>query len=417
MKEPKKKDLTKADLLQLCSELGIDGVSAKMTKDEIKALMKEHEEAPAETEKPKKRSPKKKKEEKDAYTAKTYKEAGPVHFLDNEEVEINPEFNQYDVELALAREDENHILSGQVGGVFDTGEYTRADGVVVKYGTLYVNYGNRKVYIPSFAFFENWNDPKMFPPDNWFRNLQNRIGSVVDFVGMPPVEGDDRYFATRFPAMKKKRRDNWYAKISGTEKYYLDDGTITHARVAEAKEAGLVLEIEGAECFMPAKEIGRYYVNSARKNFRTGQKVFVRISNVERQEVPKNPEKLKRFTFPVKFDASIKDAVQDPQVVHFAEFPRSSTHLATVSKRVIDKKGRVRFYCNVGRDPEVVTIYCRMLPGVTLTPSEGDDVKIRVEGSDPETHKIWGVIIHKEELENGNLQAFAVLDIDVADEE
>jgi len=404
MKEEKR---TKAELLAYLKELGIEA-SQKMKRDELIELINEHEKASEKAPKEEKQS--KENEKAKARQKKKNRPAG-VHFLDDEETEINPEYNKFDIELALSREDQGHVLTGKVGGIYKVDDYKLANGTTVKYGILYVNYGNRKVYIPSFYFFENWDDPVLFSPEKWYQNLQNRMNSVVDFVVLPSVEDDDKYFATRFPAMRKKRKNFWYAKKKGSDKYYLDDGDISEARVCEAKEAGLVLEIEGAECFMPAKEIGRHYVRSARANYKAGQKIFVRISNVVREPVPKNPQDEKNFKYPIRFDASIKDAVRDPQVVHFDEYPETSSHMATVSKRVLDSKGRVRFYCNCGVDPEVVVVYCRLLKGEMYTPEEGDEVKIRVEGSDPETHKIWGVIIHKEEDETDSLQAFSVLDI------
>lgn len=409
----KEEKRTKAELLAYCKEQGIEA-GQKLKRDDIIALIDEHEKASKKAKKQsEEKKPAKETETEDAAPKAPKKPARPagVHFLDNEEVEINPEHNKFDIELALSREDQNHVLTGKVGGIHKVEDHKLADGRVIKYGVLYVNYGNRKVYIPSFYFFENWDDPTLFAPHRWYQNLQNRMGSVVDFVGLPAVEGDEKYYATRFPAMRKKRKNYWYANKKGSDKFYLDEGDISEARVCEAKEEGLVLEIEGAECFMPAKEIGRHYVRSARKNYKTGQKIFVRISNIERQPVPKNPEDEKNFKYPIRFDASIKDAVKDPQVVHFEEYPVTSSHMATVSKRVLDKKGRVRFYCNCGVDPEVVVVYCRLLHGEMLTPEEGDDVKIRIEGSDPETHKIWGVIIHKDEDDTDSLQAFSVLDI------
>lgn len=408
----KQEKRTKAELLAYCKELGIDA-GQRLKRDEIIALIEDYETEKRASEKAKAKEKQKAKEKKEEAPRRPKKEdaSSDVHFLDGEETPINPEHNKFDIELALSREDQGHVLTGKVGGIYKVDNYKRDDGEQVKYGVLYINYGNRKVYIPSFFFFENWDDPTLFAPDKWYQNLQNRMNSVVDFVVLPSVDGDDRYYATRFPAMRKKRKHYWYAKKKGSDKFHLDEGDISEARVCEAKEAGLVLEIEGAECFMPAKEIGRHYVRSARANYKAGQKVFVRIKNIERSPVPKNPQDEKSFSYPVRFDASIKDAVKDPQVVFFDDYPETSSHMAVVSKRVLDKNGRVRFYCNCGVDPDVVVVYCRLLKGEMLTPEEGDEVKIRIEGSDPETHKIWGVIIHKEEDDKDSLQAFSVLDI------
>jgi len=443
--------MTKPELLEYCKEKEIK-VPSKATKNDIYLLIQEAEEKKAKQEKTKKtkneKAPKAKKEDNKRttpsrrkreeqarkektkrrkereesvakavaneknintnYSPSSYSNVPDVHVVDDMPLDINPDYNSYDIDLALSKEDPTHYLKGTVGGVVDTGSYQRADGTIIKYGTVYINYGNRKVFIPSFQFFENWNDPILFSPDRWYQNLQNRMGSTVDFVvNIIENHGKDRvYYATRFPAMKKRRADRWYGKKRGTDNYYLDDGSITTARVVEAKEAGLVLEIEGAETFMPSKEIGHYYVPKANARYAAGDTVIVKISNVQRKKVPANTS---NFKFPVTYSASIKDASKDPQEIYFSEFPEGSSHIGIVSNRIVDRQGRVRFYVNVGTDPDVVSVYCWLLEGVHKVPEIGDKVSIRVKGNDVSRYRIWGAIIHVFES-NRSDKAFSIIE-------
>lgn len=400
------KDMTKPELIEFCKEQGIE-VKQSLKKNEILDLIESHSKKDPEREPDKTAG----NEKKVTSLQKEPAEMPNIHIMDDGDViETDQSLNKYDIALAQSREDKTNYLTGIVGGVVDTGEWKNPKtGEIIKYGTLYVRYGNRIVYIPSFNFFENWEDPVLFSPDKWYQNLQNRMNSKVDFViAMMEKKGDEyEYYGTRFPAMIERRK-RWYAKKPGTEDWYLDEGSLARARVVEAKEAGLVLDIEGAETFMPAKELGNHYVRKANSNIRVGSTITVRVFNIQRAAVPRNTS---NFKYPVKYDASVRLAVKNPQEVYFHLFNKGSSHVGTVSNIIRDKEGRIRFYVNVGKEPNIVSVYCKMLAGVHKTPSIDDIVCISIDGNDPGTLKIWGKIIHVADGED-DLMEFSIVDLE-----
>lgn len=406
MKTNNLREKTKPELIEICKELGIE-VKTSLKKDEIVKLIESAE---------KKAVSEKAPAEKVTPAQKSQKEMPKIHIMDlDDNIETDQSLNRFDIALAQSMEDKTNYLTGTVGGVVDTGEWKHPKtGKIVKYGTLYVRYGSRIVYIPSFQFFENWDDPVLFSPDRWYQNLQNREGSTVDFVvNMMNPKGDEfEYYGTRFPAMRERRKSRWYAKKPGSESWYLDEGSLTRARVVEAKEAGLVLDIEGAETFMPAKELGNHYVRKANSQIRAGNNITVRIFNIEREPVPRNDS---NFRYPVRYDASVRQATKNPQEVYFHLFPETSSHIGVVSNIIRDAQNRIRFYVNVGTEPNIVSVYCWLLEGVHKIPEIGDRVKIRVKGNDPSTLRIWGSIIHVD-YGDEDLQAFSIIDLNEKDE-
>lgn len=340
----------------------------------------------------------------DVLRPRVYDNAPRVHMVDEEDAgtDLNPKYNKHDVELMVSKEDRLHYLSGIIIGAGKT-EYQRVGDKNIAYVNAIVQYGNRTVQIPSFQFFEDWMDESKYDPSGWYKYMQERIGSEVDFNVVMRDEGPvPDYYGTRFFAMKKKRCDRWYGKLRSGD-YYFHENQIVQARVVVARESGLVIDIEGAETFIPKAEIAHEFVTSARNYYQAGDKVFVAISDIRRENMPAN---LANFSFPVSYKASIKKATLDPRQIYFGDFQRGSTHQATVTNITVEGEKPV-FYCNVAGRADV---YCRMREGVMRIPEKGDTVIIKIAGSDEETKRIWGAIIHVVTSAE-NRQEFTVLDL------
>lgn len=444
-------DMTKVELLELCETLGLE-VSKRMIKDDIIALIKENEKPkkaseekaePSEESAPKEEAAKpnnsrkqnsknrsqRQKNEKaqrdrakktrqgakeaaekseatpdSALRPRIFDSAPPVHMIDEEDAgtNMNPEYNKYDVELMVSKEDPLHYLTGIISGSGQT-TYQRVGERTIAYVNALVQFGNRTVMIPSFQFFEDWSDESKYDQTGWYKYMQERIGSEVDFNVIMRDDGPvPDYYGTRFFAMKKRRCDRWYAKVKDGN-WYFKENQLVQARVVASRESGLVIDIEGAETFIPKSEVAHEFVNSARDYYQVGDKVVVAISDIRRENVPQNTA---NFSFPITYRASIKKATLDPRQIYFQDFQKGSTHLATVRNITVDKD-RAVFYCNVEGKAD---IYCWMREGVRRIPNVGDSVIVKVSGSDADSKRIWGAIIHIV-TDTKNKQEFTVLNI------
>ena len=262
------------------------------------------------------------------------------------------------------------VLTGAIQGVERAG-----DNPNLIYAVVY--HGNFKVIIPSLEAVEEPEDYRDQPKSDVLHYLLNkRLGAEVDYV----VKGIDQEtgvaVASRLEAMAQKRKE-YYFKTDRDGNYQLYEGVCAEARVVSVIRAGVFVDLFGAECYVPLKELSYQRWIDASAHYQPGQRVLVKILEVDRSDRNK-PRVL----------VSVKQAGENPYEQALKRFTVGSRYVGTVS--LVDLTG-VFVALDGGID-------CLCTYPKRGRPPRGARVTVRILGIDHETNRIWGVITHMSTL-------------------
>ena len=301
--------------------------------------------------------------------------------------------------LAQSRDNASFTLTGTIEGASSTDYLTDDSGKEIAYVYAIVDFEGLELRIPSYHFWDDFNDKSKYPPNQLYSKMQHRVGAVVDFnlleASTSEEDGETRYFGTRLLAMKRKRCDYWYGMYpDGT--YCVKDGDIVTARVVEADTRHVVVELGGAESKVWISDITKRFINDVEKDtpLAPGSTVRVKLTGIKRKPLPKN---LDGFTYPVEFSASIKDAEEDPQIKYFHLYNYGDTRRAYVKNIDTDpgsSDDSNAYYCVISNKP--VTVRCVLSEMVSQTgsiPKLGQEVRIRIIKKNKDNCFIYGEII------------------------
>lgn len=262
------------------------------------------------------------------------------------------------------------VLTGAIQGVERAG-----DNPNLIYAVVY--HGNFKVIIPSLEAVEEPEDYRDQPKSDVLHYLLNkRLGAEVDYI----VKGIDQEtgvaVASRLEAMAQKRKE-YYFKTDRDGNYQLYEGVCAEARVVSVIRAGVFVDLFGAECYVPLKELSYQRWIDASAHYQHGQRVLVKILEVDRSDRSK-PRVL----------VSVKQAGENPYEQALKRFTVGSRYVGTVS--LVDLTG-VFVALDGGID-------CLCTYPKRGRPPRGARVTVRILGIDHETNRIWGVITHMSTL-------------------
>lgn len=262
------------------------------------------------------------------------------------------------------------VLTGAIQGVERAG-----DNPNLIYAVVY--HGNFKVIIPSLEAVEEPEDYRDQPKSDVLHYLLNkRLGAEVDYI----VKGIDQEtgvaVASRLEAMAQKRKE-YYFKTDRDGNYQLYEGVCAEARVVSVIRAGVFVDLFGAECYVPLKELSYQRWIDASAHYQPGQRVLVKILEVDRSDRSK-PRVL----------VSVKQAGENPYEQALKRFTVGSRYVGTVS--LVDLTG-VFVALDGGID-------CLCTYPKRGRPPRGARVTVRILGIDHETNRIWGVITHMSTL-------------------
>ena len=257
-----------------------------------------------------------------------------------------------------------HILTGKLEGVesSDSGE-PRA---VLRYGSF-------KVLIPSFEMMEPPEDLRDMNPNDVMRYLiSKRLGAEIDFI----VKGIDQeagvVVASRNEAMAVRRRQFYFGQDrEGNNLLY--EGVVAEARVTSVIRTGLFVELFGVEVYIPASEVSYQRILDCGKLYATGQKVLVKILNLDRSQ-PKR----------IQVSVSIKQTKKNPYDTIVEKYIPGNHYIGTVT--MVDVNG-VFVALDGGVD-------CLCIYPVRGIPLIGSRVTVRIYKVNPDTKRITGDIVH-----------------------
>lgn len=166
------------------------------------------------------------------------------------------------------------VLSAALSGI----EETESGSVVVMY------YKEHRIVIPVSEMHLNLSTDKDYGEmkKRQIRILNAMIGCEIDFVVMGLDNEERSVVASRRLAMLAKCRKFYFPNEQGISQ--ITAGRVVQARVIAVAEKVVRLEIFGAECAVPAKDIAWEWVGDAREKYHVGERVMAVVTSVELDE-------------------------------------------------------------------------------------------------------------------------------------
>lgn len=258
------------------------------------------------------------------------------------------------------------ILTGTIQGV-----ERLADNPEMSYAVTY--HGDYKVIIPVLEAVEEPADYRDQPRGDVLHYLLNkRLGAEVDYV----VKGIDQQngiiAASRLEAMALKRRE-YYFRTDREGNYQIYEGIRAEARVVSVIRAGIFVDLFGAECYIPLRELSYQRWVDASAHYQPGQRVLVKVLEVDRSDHSH-----------LQVSVSVKQAGENPYEKALKKFSVGSRYVGTVS--MVDLTG---VFVSLDGGIDCLCTYPKR-----GRPPRGCRVTVRILGIDNESNRIWGVITH-----------------------
>ena len=208
--------------------------------------------------------------------------------------------------------------------------------------------------------------------DNLHYLLNKRLGAEVDYI----VKGIDQEHnvvaASRLEAMALKRRE-YYFRTDRDGNYQIYEGIRAEARVISVIRAGIFVDLFGAECYIPLRELSYQRWVDAAQHYQPGQRVLVRVLEVDRSD-----RNRPRVT------ASVKQAMENPYEKALKKYVVGNRYVGTVS--MVDLNG---VFVSLDGGIDCLCTYPKR-----GRPPRGARATVRILGINHENNRIWGVITH-----------------------
>lgn len=208
--------------------------------------------------------------------------------------------------------------------------------------------------------------------------LSKRLASEVDFIVKCIEEDNEIAVASRMEAMLRKRKE-FLLETDKNGAYIINPDSIVEARVVCTTRAGIIVEIFGAECYIPCRELSYQRIQDATQDFFVGTRVLVKILSIDR-----NLE-----TGMVNIEASVKQAQENPYEKAMKFYNEGDKYVGTVS--MIDENG-VFVALSGGID-----VLCKY-PDRGPRPPRGAVVTVRITVKNEEEKRLFGLITHNARL-------------------
>ncbi len=291
----------------------------------------------------------------------------PVVSIDEERtVETDADKKKNDLLDLVESQKSGKLLTGTVQGIENS-----QDNPNNSFAVIY--HGNYKVIIPVSEAVEPPYDYRGLEPNTVLRYMMTkRLGAEVDYI----VKGIDAKsniaVASRVDAMRAKRKQYYFGTDrDGNNLIY--SGICAEARVVSVIRSGIFADVFGQEVYIPLKELSYQRLMDASTQFRPGQRILVKILEVERRAKPD-----------VSVVASVKQATENPYAKALKRYVIGNRYVGTVS--MVDTNG-VFVALDSGID-------CLCTYPKRGRPPRGAHVTVRIVGINHKANRIWGAITH-----------------------
>ena len=261
------------------------------------------------------------------------------------------------------------ILTGTIQGV-----ERLADNPEMSYAVIY--HGDFKVIIPVLEAVEEPADYRGQPKGDVLHYLLNkRLGAEVDYIVKGVDQEHNVVAASRLEAMALKRRE-YYFRTDRDGNYQIYEGIRAEARVISVIRAGIFVDLFGAECYIPLRELSYQRWVDAAQHYQPGQRVLVRVLEVDRSD--RSDRSHPRVT------ASVKQAMENPYEKALKKYVVGNRYVGTVS--MVDLNG---VFVSLDGGIDCLCTYPKR-----GRPPRGARATVRILGINHENNRIWGVITH-----------------------
>lgn len=258
------------------------------------------------------------------------------------------------------------ILTGSIQGV-----ERLSNDPELSYAVIY--HGDFKVIIPVLDAVEEPEDYRDQPKGEVLHYLLNkRLGAEVDYIVQHIDQEGGVVSASRLEAMALKRRE-YYFRTDRDGNYQIYAGIRAEARVVSVIRAGIFVDLFGAECYIPLKELSYQRWVDAAAHYQPGQRVLVKVLEVDRSDRSRP-----------RVTVSVKQADENPYEKALKKFAVGSLYVGTVS--MVDLTG---VFVSLDGGIDCLCTYPKR-----GRPPRGARVTVRVLGINDENNRIWGVITH-----------------------
>ena len=258
------------------------------------------------------------------------------------------------------------ILTGTIQGV-----ERLADNPEMSYAVIY--HGDFKVIIPVLEAIEEPEDYRGQPRGDVLHYLLNkRLGAEVDYIVKGVDQENNVVAASRREAMALKRRE-YYFRTDRDGNYQIYEGIRAEARVISVIRAGIFIDLFGAECYIPLRELSYQRWVDAAQHYQPGQRVLVRVLEVDRSD-RSHP----------RVSASVKQAMENPYEKALKKYVVGNRYVGTVS--MVDLNG---VFVSLDGGVDCLCTYPKR-----GRPPRGARATVRILGINHENNRIWGVITH-----------------------
>ncbi len=155
--------------------------------------------------------------------------------------------------------------------------------------------------------------------------------------------------------------------------YLLNKRLGAEARVVSVIRAGIFVDLFGAECYIPLRELSYQRWVDATAHYQSGQRVLVRVLEVDRSDRSR-----------LRVSASVKQAGENPYEKALKKYALGSLYMGTVS--MVDTTG---VFVSLDGGIDCLCTYPKR-----GRPPRGCRVSVRILGINYESNRIWGVITH-----------------------
>lgn len=260
--------------------------------------------------------------------------------LDGQRSELTPEARRRQDIIDLSESMKSRrVITGTIAGIEHMDESPDLAYAVVYHGAF-------KVIIPASEMFEFDEDAA----DNYRgATLSRRLGAEIDYV-VKGIETD--------------------AGVAAGSR--LEAGDIAEARVVSVIRPGAFVELFGIEQFIPLEELSYLRWVDATTHFRVGDRVLVKILELDRSD--RNNISLK---------LSVKQAGEDAFKQAISRFKVGNIYV-----------GNVTMITAVGVFVSFENVSCLCQFPKRKRPAIGSPVTVRILGADLERLRLWGAIVY-----------------------
>ena len=282
--------------------------------------------------------------------------------LDGQRSELTPEARRRQDIIDLSESMKSRrVITGTIAGIERMDENPDLAYAVVYHGAF-------KVIIPASEMFEFDEDAA----DNYRgATLSRRLGAEIDYV-VKGIEAEAGVAAgSRLEAMRQRRRE-YYLDTDRNGHRQLEEGDIAEARVVSVIRPGAFVELFGIEQFVPLEELSYLRWVDATPYFRVGDRVLVKILELDRSD---------RNHISIKL--SVKQAGEDAFKQAISRFKIGNIYV-----------GNVTMITAVGVFVSFENVSCLCQFPKRKRPAIGSPVTVRILGADLERLRLWGAIVY-----------------------